>query len=198
MMQMTSEWFFRASNHGAEYDPRSNLKLDKTLHDMLLTNLLPSSASASARRPIDKQKAISGRLLELAKYELPGQGSSSLTRSSLSSHSAKIRTGIIKARDKKSEEARKEAEAGSWVRGVGTVGKKQTIETGRQRRVGLGMEVGKKKGMQGRKNGERDRGLDMGIGKFRDGMLSLSKGEIARGSRRDDGPRFKGKKRGRR
>ena len=162
---------------------------------MLLSNLLPSAASFSARRPVDKQKSINGRLLELAKYELPGQGSSSLSKSSLSSHSAKIRTGIIQARDKKAEEARKEAEAGSWVRGVGTVGKKKTIETGRQRRAGLGVEVGKKKGMEGRKEGERDRGLTLGIGKFRGGMLSLSKGEIARGSAKEGGRRFKGKKR---
>ncbi|ORX39305.1 hypothetical protein BD324DRAFT_619209 [Kockovaella imperatae] len=180
-------------------DDQSNRKLDKTLHEMLLTNLLPSSTLSTARRPIDKQKAISGRLLELAKYELPGQGSSSLSKASFSTHSAKIRTGIIHARDKREEEARKEAEAASWVRGIGTVsGKKKTTETGRQRRAGVGVEVGKKKGMESRKDGERDRGLTMGIGKFRNGMLSLSQREIARGSAKvSGGPRFKGKKRSR-
>ena len=179
---------------------RSNTKLDKTLHDMLLTNLLPSHHSSTAQRPVDKQKAISGRLLELASYELPGEGSSSISRASLSSHPAKVRTGIIQAKARKEAKAKDEAEAGSWVRGIGTVGtgKGKTVDKGRQKRSGLGTDVGTKKGMEGRKEG-RSRGLAMGVGKFKAGMLSLSAREIARGSETDrSGGGHRGKKRFRR
>ena len=159
------------------------MKLDKTLHDMLLTNLLPTSDASASRRPVDKRKAVSGRLLELAQIELPGKGANSLKSKQLSSHPAKIRTGIMHAQTKKAEQARREAESASWVKGMGhTKSSVRKTEKGREKRAGLGIELGKKKGMDGRKDAEqRGKGLKMGVGKFRNGMLTLSEREVARG-----------------
>ena len=169
------------------------MKLDKTLHDMLLTTLLPSNDAANASRPVDKRKAMSGRLLELAQYELPGEGSKSVAASKLSSVPAEIRTGIIHAQAKREKAARADAEAaGSFVRGLGGLGGEGRGfkgEKGRSKRAAVGTDTGKKKGMEGRKAESRDRGLSMGIGKFQGGMLRLSERDIARGSAdRSSGP----------
>lgn len=167
-------------------DFRSNLRLDKTLHDMLLTKLLPEAADAS--RPVEKRNALSGRLLELASYSEAGEGSTKVKGSSLSSHPAAVRTGLLHAARRREEKARSEAEAaGSWVKGVGglgDLGKKGTGSrpTAAQASRGLrefGLEVGKKKGMDGKKN-ERAKGLSMGFGKFSGGTLRVSAHEIDR------------------
>ncbi|WVQ93050.1 hypothetical protein IAU59_000114 [Kwoniella sp. CBS 9459] len=173
-----------------EDDPeeQSNLKLDKTLHDMLLTNLLPSAAADSASRPVDKRNALSGRLMELASYHLPGEGSKNVASAKHSSHSAHIRTGIIHAQAKREKKAQDEAKAaGNYIKGIGGLGDggKWGMTKGKlERRAQIGTEVGKKKGMDGRKKGEseRDRGLSMGIGKFAGGTLRLSERELARGN----------------
>lgn len=155
---------------------------------MLVNNLLPSATLSAASRPVDKRTAIQGRLLELASISLPGEGHATATSSNarLSSHPAKVRTGILKAQEKRDEKAREEAKAsGNWVRGLGALGEvKRRDETGKKQRARVGQDVGKKKGMEGKKKGDeaRDRGLGMGIGRFEGGMLKLSKGEIARAS----------------
>lgn len=153
---------------------------------MLLNNLLPSAAAAEAQRPVDKRNAMHGRLLELASYALPGEGSNqaSSANAKLSSHPAKIRTGIMHAQAKREANARREAElAGN--KGLGeNPGKRSTGGGEKRDRAVMGADLGKKKGMEGRKKGDaaRDRGLGMGIGKFDKGMLRLSEREIARGS----------------
>lgn len=169
-----------------EEDDQPNLKLDKTLHDMLLTTLLPSAEASAVQRPVDKRNAIKGRLLDLASYQLPGEGSKQVSTAHLSSHSAKIRTGMIHAKAKREAKARAEAEAaGSFVRGLGGLageGKGYKADKGRGQRAALGEDTGKKKGMDGRKGEKRDRGLGSGFGKFQGGMLRLSEADIARGS----------------
>jgi hypothetical protein len=186
---------------------RDNMALDKSLQHLLLTKLLPEAANPS--RPVEKRNAIAGRLLEvrltcrvllgrtvilnryptllphkLASYAPQGQGKSTLVEKSYSSQPRKLQTAILAARAERAEKARKEAEAaGSWVRGIG----------------GLGEGAGARKGGKSndkRGGKERERGLTMGVGKFRDGMLTLSKAEIERGSKTtgDDGPRGKKKK----
>jgi hypothetical protein len=155
---------------------------------MLINNLIPSATLSAASRPVEKRNAIQGRLLELSSYALPGEGHANATssNSNLSSHPAKIRTGILKAQEKRDEKLKEEAKAsGNWVRGLGGLGdaKKRKIgdSDGKKQRARMGDDVGKKKGMEGRKKGDeaRDRGLGMGIGRFDGGMLKISKGEIA-------------------
>ncbi|ORY24214.1 hypothetical protein BCR39DRAFT_547545 [Naematelia encephala] len=202
-IKVEQEYGPRAPKRAREVDEvdaedQSNMKLDKTLHDMLLTTLLPTAAADTVRRPVDKRNALHGRILELSEITLPGQGSSSAKSSGLSSHPAKIRTGIVHAKAKKQEKARAEAEAaGSWVKGKGGLGDggKRGVEgSSKRKRLGLGQEVDAgKRGMDARNKGERSRGLAMGIGRFEGGMLKLSERDIARGNAEPRGG-FKGKR----
>ena len=172
-------------------------QLDKTLHDMLLNNLLPSATADAAQRPVDKRNALQGRIMELASYVIPGEGSKSAheSNSRLSSHPAKIRTGIIHAQAKREAAAREEARAA----GNKGLGESKKRNEGRSDRAVMGAEVGKKKGMDGRTKGDaaRDRGLTMGVGRFSNGALRLSEAEVARGSEPRDGGRGGGGRGGR-
>jgi hypothetical protein len=188
----------REEAEGDEED-QSNLALDKTLHDMLRTTLLPEHTASLASRPVDKRRAMSGRLAELAEFQLPGEGSKSVNDAHLSKHSAKIRTGIIHAQAKREQKAREEAKAaGSFVKGLGGLGGEGRgfkAEKGRGERAGLGEDTSKKKGMAGRKDDKRDRGLSGGLGRFQGGMLTLTEREIERGNA--VGERGSGRGRGR-
>ncbi|ODO10339.1 hypothetical protein I350_00934 [Cryptococcus amylolentus CBS 6273] len=156
--------------------------LDKSLHSMLLNSLLPEHAASLASRPVDKRNAMSARLLELANYELPGEGSKVMKTQHLSKHSAKIRTGMVHKQEARDKAKRQEAiESGNNVRGMSSLGEglKKSGGKGSQRAM-MGVETGKKKGMESRKKGDEDRarGLGMGVGRFAGGMLKLTKGEI--------------------
>jgi hypothetical protein len=156
---------------------------------MLLTSLLPDAEADAAARPVEKRNALSGRLLELASYSLPGEGGKKVRGANLSSHPANVRTGLMHAAARREEKARAESEAaGSWVKGVGGLG-----DLGKRASAGMrpsggnaargmrefGLEVGKKKGMAGKKN-ERARGLGMGVGSYKNGTLTFSEREIER------------------
>lgn len=151
---------------------------------MLLTSLLPSAKEDAASRPVDKRAAMSGRLLELANYSLPGEGEGVVRGSNLSSHPAKVRTGLIHAQARRAEASRAEAEAaGSWVKGKGGLGdlgrKGAGVRPGKEREVRTFGTVTKKKGMDGRKK-ERAKGLGMGVGSYGNGALRIDEGTIAR------------------
>ena len=174
----------------------SNLKLDKTLHHMLLSTLLPAAAADAALRPVDKRNALSGRLLELASYSLPGEGSKSIKTSQLSKHPASVRTGLIHAKSKREEKSHAEAYAASGaVRGYD--GKKMASDKGKKLRAEMGQELGRKKGM-GKRQEMRGRGLRMGVGKFEGGTLKLSERDIRKstGARETGFPAKSGKRRG--
>ncbi|GMK55508.1 hypothetical protein CspeluHIS016_0205640 [Cutaneotrichosporon spelunceum] len=167
----------------ADEEEQSNERLDKTLHDMLLNSLLPSAAQDAASRPVDKRSAMSGRLLELANYSLPGEGEGVVRGASLSSHPAHVRTGLIHAKQRRAESARAESEAaGSWVKGkggLGDLGRRGAGSKGKEREVRTFGTTSKKKGMDGSKK-ERAMGLGMGVGKFDKGALRIDEGTIAR------------------
>lgn len=155
---------------------------------MLLTSLLPGAEADSAARPVEKRNALSGRLLELASYSLPGEGSTKVRGASLSSHPANVRTGLMHAAARREEKARAESEAaGSWVKGIGGLGDMGKGGAGIRPSGGnaarglrtFGLEVGKKKGMSGKKN-ERAKGLSMGVGNYKNGTLTISDREIDR------------------
>lgn len=102
-----------------------------------------------------------------------------------------MRTAITQAKVDRSEKARAQAQAaGSWVKGVGGLGDSGSGTRGKT----LAQQKRDEKSMARK---DRDRGLAMGIGKFKGGMLTLNKGEIARGSSSGSaGPSRGGKSRG--
>ncbi|KAL1407499.1 hypothetical protein Q8F55_006932 [Vanrija albida] len=182
-----------------DIEDQSNLRLDKTLHDMLLKTLLPTAAADDASRPVEKRNALSGRLLELASYSLPGEGSAQAKAGGMSQHPAAVRTGLLHAQARRAEKARAEAEAaGSWVKGAGGLGDLGKRGAG-VRNAGAkpetrtwGKETGKKKGMAGSKN-ERSKGLSMGFGKYERGALRVSEADIARVNNPKKAAKRKGK-----
>ncbi|WWC98159.1 hypothetical protein V866_005050 [Kwoniella sp. B9012] len=190
----------RAGSQEDDLDEQSNLKLDQTLHKMLLTTLLPTDTLDKANRPSEKRNHLQGRLRELASFNLPGEGISSLRSAELSRHPAHIRTAIMQKAQKKEKAQREEQRAAGNIDkrfgGLSDGGGKS--RGGREvKRADIGKEVGKKKGMQGRTrdDSERARGLSLGVGKFSNGMLKLSRSEIqsVNGAGRGDGGRRGGR-----
>ncbi|WVQ63718.1 uncharacterized protein L199_001871 [Kwoniella botswanensis] len=190
----------RAGSEEDDLDEQSNLKLDRTLHKMLLTTLLPTDTLDKANRPSEKRNHLQGRLRELASFNLPGEGISSLRSAELSRHPAHIRTAIMQKAQKREKAQREEQRAaGNIDKRFGGLsdGGGKSRGGGEVKRADIGKEVGKKKGMQGRTkdDSERARGLSLGVGKFSNGMLKLSRSEIqsVNGAGRGDGGRRGGR-----
>ncbi|WWC72917.1 uncharacterized protein I206_106881 [Kwoniella pini CBS 10737] len=165
-----------------DLEEQSNLKLDQTLHKMIVNTLISENTLENSSRPVDKRNYLQGRLNELASYNIPGQGQSTIKSAALSKLPAHIRTGIIHKQAKR-EKISKESEraAGNIDQRFGGLsdGLNKRGSKGEQR-AEVGMDVSKKKGMSGRvkDDSSRSRGLSMGVGRFSNGMLKLSKGEI--------------------
>lgn len=84
----------------------------------------------------------------------------------------------MKAQERRSEKARAESQAsGSWVKGSGGL---SDIGSSKDRGLTLAQKKRKEKALSRR--GEGEKGLGMGVGRFKGGVLTLSKGEIERGS----------------
>lgn len=119
-----------------------------------------------------------------------GEGKSKLAETSHKNHSARMQAAIAQARTNRSEKARVQAQAaGSWVKGIGGLG--DSGSSGRGQTLAQ-----QKRGEKSLARKDRDRGLAMGIGKFKGGILTLDKGEIARGSSGSARPSRGGKGRG--
>lgn len=187
----------RTSASRVDADDTANSALDKTLHSMLMTSLLPQHTLNAASRPVEKRDAIASRLNQLAGYTLPGENDDGARAAAKHrGHSAKIKTGIMKADERRKETARREAEmAGSWVRGkggLGDLGKRGEGVGGLKRkddRLAMG-EIKRKKGM-GKASQARDRGFGPAEGgrggRFEGGVLKVSQREIGRVEREVSG-----------
>ncbi len=133
-------------------------------------------------------------LPQLAAIAPLGQGTSThvATSRAKEGHTQRLKAAIDGASARRSEKARAEAqEAGSWVRGLGG------LEDGPGSRARSGAARGR--GRDGKDGRNRDRGLSGGIGRFKDGVLTLSKREVAMGNatREEGGRRGRGKGKGR-
>lgn len=152
-------------NHNAvDAEEETHKALDKTLHQLLSTSLL---------KP-DSHKSSKERLYELA----------NLKDDTLSRHPAKIRTGLIKAAKRREDKILEEKRAADGRDRT----KKRVV---REDRAKVG-ELREKKGMESDKS-KRSRGLKFGVGKFKDGMLTLSRRDISQASHNDERRTFKGK-----
>jgi len=86
----------------------------------------------------------------------------------------------LKAQERRSEKARSEAQAaGSWVKGSGGLG--DIGGSGKDRGLSLAAKKRQEKERE-RRSKTDERGLGMGVGRFKGGVLTLSKSEIAKGS----------------
>ncbi|KAK7033648.1 hypothetical protein VNI00_012648 [Paramarasmius palmivorus] len=138
---------------------RSNLENDAILHRLIHTKLLSGSLNPDLELThAQRQKALSGRVLELAGSAKLGLGEKSVRRHEHNKASKRVREGLM-TKEKERQKARVEE-----AKNLGNYHPrlKRLFEDP----------------LQENKSKKRQRGLQMGIGKFSGGTLKLSKDEI--------------------
>ncbi|KAI4519349.1 hypothetical protein K525DRAFT_177674, partial [Schizophyllum commune Loenen D] len=159
----------------------TNAQNDALLHRLVHTQLLDPNLSSSSK-PSARRTALLGRLHELAsasgasgkstlKQSRPGMGSKVIKTTERNVHAKAVREGLL--RKQKELAARKVEEA----KELGT------YHPSLKRALGATDEelVGKER------VGRRERGLKMGVGKFKGGVLRLGREDIARVEGRGEG-----------
>ncbi|CUA73859.1 hypothetical protein RSOLAG22IIIB_01379 [Rhizoctonia solani] len=150
----------RSEDSGAESDQEiSNVKNDKLLHELVHSQLLSNPHAFDAKQGSAKRsRTVAGRLLELADDAKIGRGAEALRAKENSHHAKRVRLGLLNKAKQREAKALEEAKTlgnyhPSIKKNFGTLG-----SGGAKRR--------------------RERGLALGIGKFRNGALTLSKNDI--------------------
>lgn len=139
-----------------EADVIKNAKNDKLLHNLVHTQLLPSSLnpemnSSSAQR----RKFMEGRIVELAGGAKLGKGEKLLRKEEQNKHAKHVRDGLVeKHRKKQKQKLEDERELGNYhpiIKGL--------LDDS----------------LPSASNWKRQRGLGMGIGTFKGGYLDIAK-----------------------
>ncbi|KAH6914990.1 hypothetical protein BKA70DRAFT_561643 [Coprinopsis sp. MPI-PUGE-AT-0042] len=160
-------------------DDLSNAQNDRMLHKLVHTKLLSGSLDPDlSMAPAQRRKAMEGRILELTgamtgEVKL-GKGETKVRREEHNKMGKRVREGIV---DKRRE--------------------RQTVELENAKNLGnyhptlkklFGEEEPSSSSSSARRN-PANRGLGMGVGKFRNGVLSLSKADIEK----VQGPSYRGR-----
>ncbi|KAJ7095299.1 hypothetical protein B0H15DRAFT_104581 [Mycena belliarum] len=162
-------------------DDRTNAQNDALLHRLVHTKLLSGSLNAELDlTPAQRRKALAGRVLELTGQAKLGKGEKAVREGERNKAAKRVREGML---DKQKERQNQQLEEAKNLGNYHPTIKKLFESTSTS-------EAPKK---------TRERGLKMGVGKFRGGMLKLSRDEISIGQgvpRRGSG-RGRGRGRGR-
>ncbi|KZP03848.1 hypothetical protein FIBSPDRAFT_768340 [Athelia psychrophila] len=156
----------------------TNVQNDAILHRLVHTKLLSGSLNPDLNlTPAQRKKALAGRVLELASGAKIGKGEKAVRETETNKAAKRVREGLL---DKKTEREKKELEEaknlGNYHPTLKKVYEPSSSSAADQPR-------------------KRDRGLKMGVGKFRGGMLKLSRDEIS--TAQGGGARGRGGSRGR-
>ncbi|KAG8762913.1 hypothetical protein FRC11_007145 [Ceratobasidium sp. 423] len=137
----------------------SNTKNDKLLHELVHSQLLNNPHAFDAKQGSAKRsRTVAGRLLELADDAKLGRGAEALKTKENSRHAKRVRLGLLDKAKQREAKALEEAKTlGNYHPSI-----KKNFDT-------LGSGGAKRR---------RERGLALGIGKFRNGALTLSKNDI--------------------
>ncbi|KAL0570754.1 hypothetical protein V5O48_011197 [Marasmius crinis-equi] len=142
-------------------DERTNFENDALLHRLVHTKLLSGSLNSDLDLThAQRQKAMSGRVLELSGGARLGRGEKLVRRDERNKASKRVREGLLK-KEKERQKAQVEE-----AKNLGTYHPKL------KRLFEDSLAENKPK--------KRQRGLQMGIGKFSGGTLKLSQEEISR------------------
>ncbi|THV08642.1 hypothetical protein K435DRAFT_772087 [Dendrothele bispora CBS 962.96] len=139
-------------------EERTNLQNDALLHKLVHTKLLSGSLNPELDlTPAQRRKALSGRIMELTGDARLGRGEKSVKEAERNKHSKRVREGLV-AKEKERQKARLEE-----AKNLGTYhpSLKKLFDSDSEPKVK-----------------KRQRGLQMGVGKFRSGVLQLSRHEI--------------------
>ncbi|KAG1806897.1 uncharacterized protein HD556DRAFT_1325039, partial [Suillus plorans] len=137
----------------------SNAQNDALLHRLVHTKLLSGSLNpALDLTHAQRDKALSGRVLEIAGKAKLGKGEVDIRAAERNKASKRVREGLLKKKDEREKQQLEEAKnLGNYHPTLKKLFDTSSGSSGRQRRV---------------------RGLGMGVGKFSGGTLKLSKEEI--------------------
>ncbi|KAG6857353.1 hypothetical protein H0H87_005656 [Tephrocybe sp. NHM501043] len=164
----------------------TNAQNDAILHRLIHTKLLSGSLNPDLdMTPAHRRKALAGRVLELSGTAKLGKGEKSVREMERNKASKRVRDGL---KEKQKARARQELEQAKDLGNYHPTLKKLFDDS------------------DGPSNKKRERGLRMGVGKFRGGLLQLgredvqkvmSAGGTSRGRSESRGGRGRGRGRGR-
>ncbi|KAI6110465.1 hypothetical protein EDD17DRAFT_311308 [Pisolithus thermaeus] len=141
-------------------DERTNAQNDALLYRLLHTKLLSGSLNEElGLSHAQKEKALSGRVLELSGQCKLGKGESIVREEEHNKASKRVRDGLLRKREERSQKRLEEAK---------NLGNYHPIL--KQMYASCSAKSSKRK---------RERGLRMGVGRFKGGVLKLSKEEIS-------------------
>ncbi|KAF9780241.1 hypothetical protein BJ322DRAFT_1205904 [Thelephora terrestris] len=155
----------------------SNRQNDALLHKLVHTQLLSGVANPDELNltGAQRRKALEGRVLELAEKTKTGKGESSVRKAERNKAARRVRLGIeAKQKAVKKQKLEEAKDLGNYHPTL-----KRIFEDDSESRPS-----------------RRDRGLKMGVGKYKDGVLKLNRNEIRSVTGRSSSSRIKGKGRG--
>ncbi|KAK2466148.1 hypothetical protein APHAL10511_001790 [Amanita phalloides] len=140
-------------------DERSNVQNDALLHRLIHTQLLSGSLNPELNlTSAQRQKALAGRVLELAGAAKLGKGEKVVIEAERRKDAKSVREGMANKRKEREQQRLEEAKnLGNYHPAI-----KNVFESS----------------FKSKSSRQRDRGLRMGVGRFHGGYLKLSKDEI--------------------
>ncbi|KAG1820274.1 uncharacterized protein BJ212DRAFT_1445700 [Suillus subaureus] len=142
-----------------DHEDTSNAQNDALLHRLVHTKLLSGSLNPALNLThAQRDKALSGRVLELAGKTKLGKGEVAIRAAERNKASKRVREGLLRKKDEREKQQLEEAKnLGNYHPTLKKLFDTSSGSSDRQRRV---------------------RGLGMGVGRFSGGTLKLSKQEI--------------------
>ncbi|KAJ3573866.1 hypothetical protein NP233_g2137 [Leucocoprinus birnbaumii] len=143
-----------------EEEDRTNAENDSLLHKLVHTQLLSGSLNPELNMtPAHRRKALAGRVIELAEGAKLGKGEKRVKESERNKAGKQVREGLArKQREREKQDLEKAKDLGNYHPAL-----KKLFEASGSTQASR----------------SKNRGLKMGVGKFRGGVLQLSKQEIA-------------------
>ncbi|KAH7922458.1 hypothetical protein BV22DRAFT_1094587 [Leucogyrophana mollusca] len=141
-------------------DERSNLQNDALLHRLLHTKLLSGSLNPELNLDhAQREKALSGRVLELSGTAKLGKGEKVAREAERNKAAKRVREGLLRKKEEREKAQLEEAKnLGNYHPSLKRVYDSTKSDAARKK---------------------RDRGLGMGVGRFSGGTLKLSREEIS-------------------
>lgn len=149
----------------------SNIENDKELEQLLHSQLFTARENTKNMKAGDKMRMYEGRLLEIAGKADVGRGAAKLKKAEHKKASGVVRTGLEKHdKEMKVNELQRAKDLGVYDKSL-----KHLYEGAEGKSKATKRSFGS---LNADRDNKRQKGLSMGVGKFKNGMLSISKAEI--------------------
>ncbi|TIC47781.1 hypothetical protein E3Q05_04381 [Wallemia mellicola] len=163
---------------------KTNLENDKELEHLLHSQLFTMPENTKNMKAGDKMRMYEGRLLEIAGKAKLGSGAANLKKKEHKNASGLIRTGLERReKEVKQNELQRAKDLGIYDKSL-----KHVYEDAESGKKSVKRSFGN---VNADRDNKRQKGLGMGVGKFKNGMLTISKSEI---DSVNSQPKRKGKK----